>query len=547
MALPKLLAVAVFALFQQQTTATFWSVIDYEAATLSIDDSFTFTRTVSLNVPSNNTPTASPTSTSTSVNPSLDVTYITKYYAPGAIPQDVLAAQVSTRTPGGDITITEFYQRMVYTAPASCSSRFTFTTSKILFVPRGAETQLSPTSTSTSVSGTATFLTAYLTPSAVPTTVGLGSTTTSDYIQSLYINSCSNPSDSGRRYGTSTRTGSAYTSTNTALSGGFYGGDPGNDEWCLGSLCPFWLIYIVVIIPVVGFLFLAGFAESYFWFARLMQGGSALRGVPISWIMISLWTLCCLRTHKSALPDQRERLQKQWREMPTGRKVSLWLKYGFRHRDPPELGTAVAAGVVPGQQPPMQQQPMYYPNGPGGPPPAGGVMYYPPQQPGQPPQPYYPNQQQHPVSMYTNTSSVYSPSNLAPQQVPTPNMSPPPQGMVPQPYYPPPPGGPASTALAAPADRDVSPISPGNPPSGQIPEQTHAQPVEVPGQAQGPIGVAVGGQAPAQGGGAGGAGGADAPQVVTYQAFSPQGGEAAREGGEHGPVEQVAHGPGKTG
>ena len=455
-----LLSSVLFRISYSQITSTItqWQITNYyiEGLTTSVGDidtdlTFTDTTTIILDapVPTFLAPTGvRATSSDVSSENFENAAYTTLYLAATAIPGSQLA-QIesyanSTLSDTEDNTHTSFVIEKVYTAPSSCKSQFTFTTTSDLNVPIGAETQL-PTGTSTSTSPGVgiddTWLTAYLAPGlALPVASG-----GADYVQSDYVDQCSEPG-SVASY-TPYSGGGTYSGDGGPRSGGGDDDDFDRDINCLGSLCPFWLIYIVVIIPVIGLLFIGGLFESYFWFSRLMRGQFALRGVPLMWVAISLWTLCCLRRKHPANQAFRPQLEKQWREMSTGKHISLWLSYGFRHRDPPELtritGAQQAPGAVWAAYPNQPQQQPYY-----GPPPGGPGGFAPPMQQAAPP--YY---------------AQYPPWQAS---------SPPPPGQPhpPQGYYPPPAQAPpydksmatATTTATANDTRGLSPpggISPG--------------------------------------------------------------------------------------
>ena len=349
------------------TRATQWTVTSYAVLTSYITtdsyltEPFTDTTTVHLTSLSS-TPTVSPYSRTTSIYTAGDVTYITYYLPAGAVAQAVLASATASFTD----TLWYFYMDIVYTAPASCPSAFTYTTSTYVDIPSGAENQVTPTSTSIRSESDYVVVSAYLSPSAVSLATAPATT---DFVYSDYIASCTDPGKSD------SYTGYTYpTPTSGYGGGGIYSG--GNSysysygDNCLGSLCPYWLIYIIIFATLIPLLFILGLFESYFWFSRLMKGRSAFRGVPLFWVCISLWALCCLRRRSHAQPEEQQRLEKQWRDMSTGNRLGLWMKYGFRHKNPPQLSTGYcetmrqSAGYqVPGGQPPAYsppgQQPLY--------------------------------------------------------------------------------------------------------------------------------------------------------------------------------------------
>lgn len=535
--MPRLhLLTTLLLLILHQAQASQWTVTVYaiELITTSVgriatDLTFTDTSTVTLDRPLVATPTGSPLSSSTEYRSVYDVSETTLYYPQTAVPASVLSdlSRNATSTGIGDITLTNFYMDVVYTAPATCRSKFTFTTSTLVYIPTGAEDQVKPTSTTTSVNRGDTFVTAYLSAGAV-------STTSSDtFISSLYLDRCTTPYALGRGGGSlasgASRTGSSYSYPTGRYSGGdsYSGGSSYYDyDNCLGSLCPFWLIYIVVIVPILAFLLIGGLIESYYWFTRLMKGQFALRGVPLFWVAVSLWTLLCLRRKRSANPAVQPQLVKQWREMSTGTHIKLWLKYGFRHRDPPQLAAILGAQQAP-PVPVWQAYPPQQPQQPwqGGAPGVGGPGA--PGQPGGDPQMqqsapvYYPQPQQWQGAQVWAPQPDYPLSNSGQSQ---PNSQP--VSM----YYPPPPGQPGSPPPPRQAppygqpqqQQQISPMDASRgsfPPQESTPSPAQSQPAGA--VAGGAVG-GVGGAAAAVGGGhGGGGGGGNGGGSHPYAPYSP--------------------------
>lgn len=267
-------------------TITQWSITQYNieylttsVATYRTGLTYTDTSTYRLYAPVSSSliPTASATSSSVSSDASYNAVYKT-LYIPGSAVNPTLLSSISSYVSGsrlanGDSTYTNWVVNRTYTAPSSCSSSFQVTTTSSIYVPLGAATQLpSPTSTKISLGAVNTYLTAYLGSDVVlPTPIS----TSLDFVERYYLQSCSSP------YGSSATRTSAPYSGGGSYSGGSSRSYYDDDSNCLGKLCPFWLIYIVVIIPFLGLLFLGGIIESYFWFSRLMKGKFALRGVPL--------------------------------------------------------------------------------------------------------------------------------------------------------------------------------------------------------------------------------------------------------------------------
>ncbi|KAI4646245.1 uncharacterized protein J4E78_009166 [Alternaria triticimaculans] len=353
------------------------------------------------------TPTIAPYSTSTALGYYDDLEVVYAYYTTSAVAESDLVPEYDyyATSPSATATTTEtvrdieFSMPVTMTAPASCPTPFTITTSASVYVPTQVTAQLSPasieTSSATAYSGTLyLWETWYLSESAAPFT------STSDYYYSVYMADCSTPPGS--------------YNTHTSSSGGSNRGSSDNDDsdsdssydscyyyYCRSRVIT-WIIIIACIIPG---LFLLGFLESWFWFRRLMLGKSAMRFGTVCWILMSLWVLCFTRMQDRRSNEDQKMLAERWKNMGSGAAFKAWWKWGFRHRYPEELlgqFSKTTVGFVPPGQPlypnmaqtPGASQPMvpgqvyYY-----GPPPPGWVM--PPNGGFVPPQGYtYPPHQQ---------------------------------------------------------------------------------------------------------------------------------------------------------
>ena len=347
-----------------------------------------------------------PTETPYSVYTSHDYYYsnlqiVEAYYATGAVAEsdvvpertyDYYSTATLSATPT-TVTSIDFSMPVTMTAPASCPTVFTVTTSASINIPSQVTAQISPTSVETSSSTTTygntvyMFETWYLSASAAPFT------STSDYYYRSYIADCSTPP-------APYRTGSTYSE----------GGSNSNDDSSSGYdgcysyyYChtPLWT-WVIVIATVIPSLLLLGFLESWFWFRRLMVGKSAMRCGTICWVLISLWVLCLTRMQDRRSAEDQKLLAEKWKAMSSGAAFKAWWKWGFRRRYPEELlgqFCKTTVGIVPPGQPlhPAMMQT------PGGSVP-GQVYYYGPPPPGWvqapngvfvPPQGYvYPSPQQ---------------------------------------------------------------------------------------------------------------------------------------------------------
>ncbi|EOA87535.1 uncharacterized protein SETTUDRAFT_161082 [Exserohilum turcica Et28A] len=454
-----------------RSTSAFWTYTARyeEAATESpytyydgsvITDTYTVYRTIKDDV----TPTASPYSTSTGSGFD-DLQVIAEYYTAGAIPDsdlipettDLFGSSASTKS---TTTSIEFIMPVTMTAPSSCPTPFTVTTTAAVTVPPEVTAQVTPTSVKTDTSSVTgdyyihMYETWYLSAGAAPFT------STTNYYYEYYIAECSTPPMS-YAYPTGTTSGS---DDNDSSSSSWYNG-------CDYYYCTPFATYVIVVASVIPGLFLLGFIESWFWFRRLMMGKSAMRFGTVCWVLISLWILCFTRMQDRRSREDQKLLAEKWKNMGSGAAFKAWWKWGFRHRYPEELlgqYCKTTVGIVPPDQPlhpAMAQTPGGFP--PGAPAAPGQVYYYGPPPPGwvqapnggfMPPQGYmYPQTQQggsHGDAMkdgglvsHSPVSAISEPTQPQPihsaQQgtnTPTPHGAPPNVGPVSAPPSPPPQG-----------------------------------------------------------------------------------------------------------
>jgi hypothetical protein len=377
-------ASAQSSIFGSASTSMFWTYTsryaDFPSPTTVTRGSTITTRTYTdlRTVKPHVTPTAVPRSTSTYAQYYNDLQLVYQYFPIGAVAESDLVPEYdysASRTSIETTSYISFSMPVVMTAPASCPTQFTVTTTASVSVPSMVYDQVTPSSTvggsvSTRVGGDVyTYATWYLSAGAAPFT------TTSDYYYRYYIASCSKPP----------------ISRATPTSGLRSGGDDDDDSrYCspysyyCGTPLKTWIIIIASVIPA---LFLLGFLESWFWFRRLMRGKSAMRFGTVCWVLISLWVLCFTRMQDARSKDDQKVLQENWKKMGSGAAFKAWMKWGFRHRYPVEyLGqfSKQTVGVIPEGQPvhpAMAQAPPGFVPGfaPGGPPPPGApgqVFYY---------------------------------------------------------------------------------------------------------------------------------------------------------------------------
>ncbi|UNI22230.1 hypothetical protein JDV02_008137 [Purpureocillium takamizusanense] len=232
---------------------------------------------------------------------------------------------------------TYYVQPVAYTAPASCPTPFTVTSSRSVSLPSAVAAQVTPTSTSSTVRdyGDGTLYTtvmAYIDKTYWPT----GSSLSRDYTYSYYVSRCVNPQSSSTPRTTSRYLGGGNDSgpgnrDGDVNSGSALCGDDGSG--CVGGV-PIWGIVLAAVLPSV---FLLGFVESFLWFRRLMLGKSAMRFATISWILLCPPIIFLMRRVPPRLVEDQERLREQWAGMGAGHKIRLWAKLGLRHRYPFEV------------------------------------------------------------------------------------------------------------------------------------------------------------------------------------------------------------------
>lgn len=337
--------------------ATFWTVTSYYEVVTTVSQFSTFTYsfdyltyTNTLTVKPGVTPTASAVSVSTAVDTFEQLTIVYIYVAAGSVPED----DIITTTPSySTVDIETIYvEPVVYTAPSSCPTPFTFSTYSQVILPTEVTSLVTPTSLTTTVIDFDSFLTevtAYLAPTEVPPLTQV----TTDFLYTYYIAKCQNPTSFG--------------AAPTAVSGGSGGSGGGtgspNVGVCAGlNGCTSLETWVIVIAALLPSLFLLGWVESFLWFRRLMLGKTALRFGTICWTLISLWVLCFTRVSPARSAEDQKALQAQWKSMSAGTVWKLWWKWGFRHAYPVAILGADPRiqGPVPGmqqmQQPPREQQ-----------------------------------------------------------------------------------------------------------------------------------------------------------------------------------------------
>jgi hypothetical protein len=302
--------------------ATYWTVTSYYQLSLTVshygtrtesyyDYAYTSTRTVQAGV----TPTAKAVSSTTRLYTHDDLSVVELYIAQDSVPESDLEATTTTEATG---TSTPYTSSQWCTQRRHRAQRYSpFETNTYVRVPAQVTSFVTATANSTSVATVGecyTFVTAYLPPGAVPlSTVA----TQTDWIYTYYIAKCRNP----------TASGAAYWGPGSSLGGG------SSDNFMVCSAltgCTTFRTRIVGVATVLPTLFVLGFAESYFWFIRLMIGKGCLRLGTICWVLLSLWIICFTRGQPARSEEDQVALRKQWDEMNGGTRWKLWWKLGVQ-------------------------------------------------------------------------------------------------------------------------------------------------------------------------------------------------------------------------
>ena len=245
---------------------------------------------------------------------------------------DVPASELVT-TSDHSYGYTSYVQPIVYTPPASCSSRFKVTAWENVDIPT-ANVHLYPIRTINTTYSVET-ISPYYTQTSITAFFAsqiISHDWADDYTYNNYVKHCANPFNT---------TSVAYTGDGGYDGGdGSSGGDHSGSQWLCSDSGDYrcwiagWVIALAIIFPV---LFVLGFIENYIWFRRLMLGKRTLRFGTVFWICITLLVLFLTRRCPARSPEDQKELRAQWDKTSAGRRISLWFKYGFRHRYPIEL------------------------------------------------------------------------------------------------------------------------------------------------------------------------------------------------------------------
>ncbi|TGZ82045.1 hypothetical protein EX30DRAFT_213593 [Ascodesmis nigricans] len=353
-----------------------WEVTSWIAETVSTytyrnPTLYSYTNTVDITLTASPaSPSVAPTSSYIYSDTYYSITYTTFYLPASAFPDPL-----PTSTYGGygfDYTYQKYYVDSVFfTAPAYCSSKWTYTSTRTLDVPSAITNQLTPIATKTSlVTGSYDVYTRVyymLKPGLFPTPTTAYAEPTRSILRKL---SCERPY-SQEEYNDSYNSGDSGSSWRDDSDLSYADGEKyytwTEAQWAQSSVRAGAIAAIVIFFTLV----LAGFAESYFWFSRLMSGKQAWRGGTWCWAIATIWGFCLLhRQKKRENGEERKELADKWKEMPKKEKLQLWGKWGFRWAYPEKLlgmkpGSAMGesgsvengvGGVVPAQQTQQQMQ-----------------------------------------------------------------------------------------------------------------------------------------------------------------------------------------------
>lgn len=254
--------------------------------------------------------------------------------------QSVAAVPTTTVDPYSygyeDSAYTNYVVALAFTAPAECSSSWTYTTAVAVYPP----VAIKPTSVSTSFytdnsepfrPTTVTEMYAYVDPTQVPaSSLSLLSESYSPYP------SCYNPEPTGSSSSSSSSSPSPYSPSSESSDCEYYYCSEGswiNDSSFYG-ISPL----AIILITVLGWtfvIFIAGLFENYFYFQRLMKGWQARRGLPITWwfwIFPVSWLVFLGFSRKgfqARTVEDAQILREKWEEMGFWKRKGLWLRHGF--------------------------------------------------------------------------------------------------------------------------------------------------------------------------------------------------------------------------
>jgi hypothetical protein len=298
--------------------------------------------------------TATATSSIETVHYDDDLTEHLYFYDPADIlPEDVVPTQTSAATPG---TVTQYMQATVYTAPSTCPTPFTVSTTATIDIPQLVADSYTPISQAVLSRDETVWVAHLLSEGAValpPESAGdIASALSACDTDVLKFHNFIDRRATTYRYTSYTSyTYSWYSysySTRTSTRTSYYGGGSIEDATVCSVMtgCTNFRTWVIAVVVVLVGLFLLGFLESFLWFRRLMLGKSALRGGTCCWICLFVFVLCLTRREKARTSQDQVALRQQWKGMGFGKRLSLWLKWGFRHSYPVAILGDPKASVV---------------------------------------------------------------------------------------------------------------------------------------------------------------------------------------------------------
>jgi hypothetical protein len=321
---------------------------------------YTYTRTYSIDTALSITtppPEATPISTSTESYYDNEVTIVNVY----------LPASAFTSLPVQKYTFnrdnqprTYFQQPIVWTAPTTCSSKWTYTSYVSVSIPSIVVSQITPIST-TVLAKTRYYAstTAFSMMWLVPEDTLPDETAARSPYYNYYATKCQDPGPSvtnhdwGAWLANESGTGGGGTSSG--------GGSSRDYRDYYGGYVWHYYIAFFVLVCLIPLLFILGWFENYFWFTRLMKGKSCFRGGTICWALIFVFMVCFIKRQKRRdSAEERTELQAKWKAMKTRERLRHWRKNWWRWKYPeallgPRPGGHVPVPVV--QTPEMVQTP----------------------------------------------------------------------------------------------------------------------------------------------------------------------------------------------
>lgn len=240
-----------------------------------------------------------------------------------------------------EIGVHTYWVHVTRTWPETCASTGTYTTDSVVDVPYQIEWAVTPTATATIKSqyytnGIAlTETMEYLDPTDLPSDVR--SSLLSDPSPPEF-EFCSEPGDFGFEEGCWNVT---WHVAGTAIGGEHCcGEDDCHRTWGIER----WALAPIIIGAWFGFVLLVSLIYSFVGFRKLMTGQRAPRGIPGPFIcllpILSCILLLALRKgYQAKPPEERAELRSKWEAMSIGKKMGLWLRWGFSYKYPPMLGT----------------------------------------------------------------------------------------------------------------------------------------------------------------------------------------------------------------